>query len=164
MKRFLKINDNDKEFVKMTNQTNKGFVLVILSDKLIKEYVELINSCEKNHDEIYLVWQMKFKKGNYILYRNCKFSQPIDNVFVQPVWFKKPQTVFGKKFNVTCSGVSYYSKDNLYINDPVINPDRSRRYRYPKPKTETNGQKYNNIFLLERLLKLGEINKTSIDE
>ena len=141
MKRFLKIYRKDKEDIKMINQSEKGFELVILSDKLIKEFTEMINICRINGDQIYIVWQMKFKRENFILYRNCIFSDPIDNF--NP--FTKPQKLFGKKFKVTCSGTMFYSESKLFKNQIV---------------KKTN-LKYKDATLLERMLKIGELNLKS---
>ena len=47
MKRFIKFYHKDKENIKMINQAEKGFELVILSDALLKSLLETINDCEE---------------------------------------------------------------------------------------------------------------------
>lgn len=142
MKRFIKIYNKDKVKIKMLNQTEKGFELVILDENLLKEYLEFINNCESNGDEIYLVWQMKWKDENHTVYKNCKFSDPMENLFktAKERYYKnsipKP---FGKKLKVTCDSSILYSNATL-----------------PKNKVFA---KYKDGKLLERLLKIGELEK-----
>lgn len=147
MKRFIKFYNTDKENFKMNKQTEKGFELIILSDKKLKEFIELIHMYEEQGDEVYIMWQMKFKPGNYALYKNCKFSDPMDNMFAEPEYIflgkkKSEPKLIGKKFKVSCSGVNYYSssiKNNIYSRDPMSN-------------------KYKDYQLLDRMLKIGELN------
>lgn len=165
MKRFLTFDAKEKKFIKMANQSEKGFNLIALTDVLIKKIIETKNTCEENGDELYIVWQMKFKTKNYILYRSCKISDPIDDTYKQPVSFCKTEMVIGKKFKVTCSGSSYYSKDETYVDVPVLNPAQSRYSRYyNKPSKNLDGKKYNDIFLLDRMLKLGQLSLKSEEQ
>jgi len=140
MKRFLKVYNEDrngygKPSIKMINQSIKGFELVILSNDVLSE----INSYDKN-DDIYIIWQMKFKPYNYTLYRNCKFSEPVNNFHP-----KSPTKVFGKKIKVTCGDTSFYSNSLLYKNQNV----------------KSTNEKYKDGKLLERMLKIGELNLRS---
>lgn len=144
MKRFLKLYQKDKEYIKMINQSDTGFELVVLSNKFIDEFIEMINSCNENGDEIHIVWQMKFKKQNFVLYKNCVFSEPIDNF--NP--FTKSPTPYGKKFKVTCSSTAFYSEDKKFKNQKVI-------------KTTS---KYKDATLLQRMLKIGELNLISDED
>lgn len=175
MKRFLTFNTAEKKVIKMTNQSDKGFDLIALTNELIKKIIETKNLCEANGDELYIVWQMKFKTKNYILYRNCKLSDPIDNSYKQPAsdgWnrsnrlFTESETVRGKKFTVNCKGSSFYSRDEAFINAPVLNPNQTRYSRYynKQKNTNLNEKKYNDIFLLDRMLKLGQLSLKSEPE
>lgn len=150
MKRFLKFYARDKQNVKMINQSEKGFELIILSDKLINEFMETVHTCEENKDDIAIVWQMKFKRENYILYKNCIISPPMENFnpFARGADKEKP---YGKKFKVTCSGTSYYTELKPKM---VFNP-YSRRSATPQ------NVKFNDIIQLERMLKIGELNLKS---
>jgi len=168
MKRFLTFNTKEKKFIKMAKQSDKGFYLVALTDNLIKKLMETKRICEENNDELYIVWQMKFKPQNYILYRTCKLSDPVDDIYKQPVsvgYQMKTEIVQGKKFKVTCSGSSFYSKDESFVNVPVLNPTQSRYSKYYRKPSNTNadGKKYNDIFLLDRMLKLGQLSLKSED-
>ena len=113
MKRFLKFYQKDKLNIKMINQSEKGFELVVLYDSVMKELLEKINSCEEAKDEFYIVWQMKHKPQNFQLYKNCVFSAPIDNYF--------KDKLFGQKLKVTCDGVGFYSESRLYKDREVKN-------------------------------------------
>jgi hypothetical protein len=113
MKRYLKFYDKDKQFVKMSNQSEKGFDLIILSDDILKQIIETINNCEENGDTLNVVWQMKFKLKNLVLYKDCTFSAPIDNIY------KKRGDItpksYGKKIKVKCTKMfKKYFKVNLF--------------------------------------------------
>ena len=47
MKKFLKFYSKDKKFIKMVNQKSTGFELVILSDELLNDILNFINSSVK---------------------------------------------------------------------------------------------------------------------
>lgn len=155
MKRFLKFYQADKENIKMINQTNTGFELVVLSDTMLKELLEVINTCEEQNDELAIVWQMKFKKDNYILYKNCTFSAPMDNFHtprkanrwgqVNGVGVTESPKMLGKKLKVTCSGTTFYSDSAIYKNQGIKNTK----------------DKYKDATLLNRMLKIGELNLIS---
>ena len=140
MKQFLRINRADKKYVKMINQTETGFELVITSDSVLDNFIKKINSYKENNDDVDIVWQMKFKHDNYITYKNCVFSEPEIN------YFSKRQgidtVILGKKIKVSCSGVQYYSDSFIYKN------------RIVKKSKHT----YKDAHLLERLLKISELN------
>jgi len=142
MKRFITFNKKDKRFIKMINQTEKGFELVILSDSVIKELLETINNCEEKNDEIYIVWQMKFKQTNFILYKKCTFSSPIDNFNSSKRTMEEKTTLCGKKIKVSCSGNSFYTNSYMYKNKEV-------------KKTKVRYQDSNALI---RMLKISELN------
>ena len=107
----------------------------------------MINTCNDYGDQIYIVWQMKFKRKNFILYRNCVFTAPVDNF--NP-FAKTPQekiTPYGKRFKVTCSGTQFYSEDKQI-----------------KKSVRKTTSKYKDATLLERMLKIGELNLKSEDD
>ena len=140
MKRFLKFYQKDKQYIKMINATEKSFELIIInSDKIFKELLEVINTCEEKGDEISIVWQMKHKPFNFIVYKNCIFSAPMDN------FLPSSTDTYGKKIKVTCSGTSFYSDSYLYKNQ----------------KIKKSNDKYKDAFLLTRMLKLSELNVKS---
>ena len=136
MKRFLKFYQADKQFVKMINSTEKGFELVINSDSYLKKLLQEINDCEKQNDGINVVWQMKFKKENFILYKNCIFSEPMDNSYI-----KMGQLQKSKKLKVTCSEISFYSESAMY---------KDRQVKKAK-------EKYKDAMLLNRMLKIDQL-------
>jgi hypothetical protein len=137
MKRFINFYQKDRQFIKMINQSNKGFELIFIDNKTFKNFLELINKYENNNDEIYIIWQMKFKLKNYILYNKCTFSEPIDNYF--------KDKLCGKKIEVKCSESSINTDSDIYKN--TINR-----------KTK---EKYNDAILLHRMLKINQLNLKS---
>jgi hypothetical protein len=143
MKRFLRIYSKDKDNIKMINQSDKGFELIILSNSVLNDLINTINSYKVTNDEIYIAWQMKFKPNNYILYKNCKFSEPIDNF--RP---KEPKKLFGKKIKVVCEGTTFYTNSFMYKNKTV----------------QHTTEKYKDGKLLERMLKIGELNLISVEK
>ena len=151
MKRFIKFYHKDKDKIKMINQSDKGFELAILSESLLKSLLETINDCEERGDEVDIVWQMKHKALNYIVYKKCTFSAPMDNVIPEKVIHSfntfnlKNSTIIGKKIKVTCSDTTYYSDSFLFKNRTI-------------KKTKN---KYKDGMLLERMLKIGELNYIS---
>jgi hypothetical protein len=138
MKKFIEIPKKDKEHFKMINQSEKGFDLVVTSDKALANLQRLINTSKNQKYEVYIVWQMKFKLENHIVYKDCIFSEPVDNYFVNS---RKITVRLGKKISVKCSGKSYYSSSFLYKNRKV---------------NKTN-HIYKDSTLLERMLKIGEL-------
>ena len=150
MKRFLTFYQKDKQNIKMINQTDKGFELVFTSDDLLKNFLEKINTSEEQKDNISIVWQMKFKKQNFIVYKNCVFSAPMDNyrpVFNYYTNTKIETVLSGKKIKVVCSGTSYYSDSFLY-KDRMVKKTKS---------------KYKDASLLTRMIKISELNFKSQD-
>ena len=139
MKRFLRIYCKDRENIKMINQSDKGFELIVLSKNVLNDLINTINSC----DEICIAWQMKFKPSNYILYKNCKFSEPVDNFHP-----KEPKKVFGKRIRVICEGTTFYTDSFMYKNKTV----------------QHTTEKYKDGKLLERMLKIGELNLISVEK
>ena len=150
MKRFLRFYAKDKTNVKMINQSEKGFELVILSDELLNDILETINSCEEQSIELCVLWQMKFKYENFIVYKECIFSAPMDNIYnahPQQTRFSLPRKIveinesYGKKIKVTCSGKNYYTNSLMYKNQNV----------------KLSNDKFKDGKLLTRLLKLSEL-------
>ena len=89
MKNFLIFFNNDKDNVKMINRTDKNFELIIDDNIVLKQVIEKINN---KTGKIDVVWQMKHKLSNIMLFKNCIFSEPIDNSFNGKI---------GKKIKVT---------------------------------------------------------------
>ena len=138
MKKFIEIPKREKIHFKMINQSEKGFELVITSDNALSNLQRLIKSSHEQKDNVYIVWQMKFKPDNYIVYKDCVFSEPVDNYFTNA---KKVKVILGKKISVKCSGKTYYSNSYMYKNRRV---------------NKTNDI-YKDSILLERMLKIGEL-------
>lgn len=163
MKRYIVISNKDKNVVKMINQTEKGFDLVIISDEFLSKIMNLINTYKDRNDEINIYWQMKFKENNYILYKNCTFSEPMEN-YKKPIIKKsyfnwggydwspenddnKPK-LCGKKINVKCSGVDFFSESN--------------NYRLGKgQKVPMSKRTFNDAFILNRTMKISQLNLKS---
>jgi hypothetical protein len=149
MKKFLKIYNKDRNIFKMINPSEKGFELIILNDALFKEYLSILNF--HGDKGVNVLWQMKFKEHSYALYKNCKFSDPMDNFYAEPTnrFFGLQYNIksgtdlkpFGKKFKVTCDCVEYYSNS------------------VRKPAVAKN--KFKDFLLLERMLKIDELNSKS---
>jgi hypothetical protein len=151
MKRFIKFYQKDKNIVKMINQSEKGFELIILSDEFLKKLLESINEC-REEDTIDIIWQMKYKLENFIHYRNCTFSEPIDNLAPKTNNFfllrqkgfspMNEDKLMGKRIKVSCNNVSFYTSSEHFKNKPI--------------KKTLNI--YKDSILLKRMLKIGEIN------
>ena len=145
MKKFLRFNNKEKKFIKMINQSGRGFELIILSESYIQDLLQCIHDCEEKGDSIYIVWQMKFKAGNYILYKNCTFSTPQDNFY--SMYGGEPK-LFGKKIKVKCSDTNFYTDSFLYKNQ----------------KVKKSRSKYSDGMLLNRMLKISELNIKSEED
>jgi len=139
MEKFIKFSSQDRNVIKMINQSENGFELIILSDSLLHNLLEFIYT----YNKIHIVWQMKFKSENHILYKNCTFSDPQDNLYSK---CGGPVKVYGKKIKVFCSGINFYSNSMLYKNQKV----KKANHRYKDSQ------------LLERMLKISELNKKTI--
>jgi hypothetical protein len=138
MKKFLIFYKKDKNNVKMINRADKSFELVITDDIILNQILEKIEDCEKNKYRLDIVWQMKHKSNNIMLYKNCKFSTPIDNFFGK---FGEQPKLCGKKIKIVCDSIQYFSDSTLYINQNI-------------PKSNA---KYKNSLQLIRMLKLYEL-------
>lgn len=153
MKRFIKFYQRDKQNVKMTNQSESGFDLIILNNEVLKSTLDFIKNCQEKSDEVYIVWQMKFKKSNFVLYKECTFSEPVINYFAprKPVFNRFlplnpyeeqqiPAEPCGQKIRVSCKSTAYYSDSTVYKNRKVTK------------------DKYKDAQLLDRMLKISELN------
>lgn len=138
MTKLIKIFKVDKENIKMINQKETGFSLVIHGDGKLRQILEEINSYEENGDDISIVWQMKHKHDSFTVYRKCKFSAPTDNFFAKP--FDRKPKPFGKRIDVECGGSTIYTNGH--------------------PST-IHGAKPKSGKLLERMLKIDELGKVN---
>ena len=120
----------------MINRTDESFELVITDDIVLKQIIEKINN---KTGKIDVVWQMKHKSNNIMLFKNCIFSEPIDNFW--------NEIKFGKKIKVTFDSIKYYSDSPLYIDKNI-------------PKSDS---KYKNSLQLMRLIKLYNIKLSKND-
>lgn len=148
MRRFIKFYQKDKPYFKMINQSEKGFELIILSNTKVKEMLELLHTCEERGDDISIVWQMKFKQDNFVMYKNCVFSAPMDNV--NP--FAKSEEDNGKRFKVTCEDTTYYTDVDQFKNRNVNRINKSME------------KKYKDATLMLRMLKISELNFRCLEE
>lgn len=137
MKKFITINQKDKDCFKMINQSESGFDLIIITEKKLTEFLNIINS--SSCDDVYINWQQKFKSQNYTLYKKCTFSEPVDNLFKEIGGDKMIKC--GKKIKVHCSSISYYTSNKSFMNK----------------KVRFSTHSYKDSMLLERILKIGEL-------
>ena len=153
MLKFIKFYNKDKVNVKMINQSDKGFELVILDDNLLNEVLKTINSC-KEQDELCVFWQIKFNCENFIVYKNCTFSTPMDNIYTayqQQTRFSLPRKneqinqSYGKKIKVTCSGKDFYTNSIFFKNKNV----------------KLSNEKFKDGKCLSRIIKLSELDSKS---
>jgi len=144
MKRFITINQKDKDFFKMINQSEHGFDLIITADSKMKSLLDIINF-NNQEDEIYISWQQKFKNENFTLYKKCIFSNPEDNYFKEQGFFSI-QKKCGTKIHVSCSGISYFTSNKMFINKNV----KYSTYSFKDSKS------------LIRMLKIGELNSIEL--
>jgi hypothetical protein len=158
MKKIVKFEDKDKQYVKMINQKDSGFELVFLSDIVLNHLLKEIKNYDASGYETCIIWQMKFKEDNYIVYNNCKFSEPEDNYFTKfnnwwGGYIDKTPKLCGKKIKVTCKNSTYYTSSPLYRDKPII----------PNPFMKCS-RKYKDRKLLERSMKLNDINIKSKED
>jgi len=136
-KRFIKIFRKEKEVYKMINQTEKGFVLIIIDNQVFQQFMRLLNSFA-TEDEIFVAWQWKHKHDSYTLYRKCEFGDPIQNYNT-----KKGSTesfLQGMRFNVSCKDTQYFSYTKENRNVPF-----------------KKDHKFKSGLLLDRMLKIAEL-------
>mgnify|MGYP001768424291 CR=1 FL=1 len=143
-KRFLRFYKKDKGFIKMINQSEKGFDLIITNDNVFNDILNTIKNCKENNIRIDIVWQMKWKLDNFVLYKNCIFSEPEINYFIIKKRYMgdsaSPQPC-GKKIRIICDSVSHYSDSEEYKHKQIKNKK----------------EKYKDGLILNRMLKINEL-------
>lgn len=126
MKRYIIIENKEKEFVKMINHKDTSFELVFLSDEFLTKTLEFINSTEESGDDICIAWQTKFNKQNFVEYTNCTFSTPINYIFEKVTkhsyrWSIPDKTpIKCKKIIVKCSNSTLYTNDEKIKNKSIV--------------------------------------------
>ena len=139
MKKFIRVFAKDKQTIKMINQTNAGFDLIILDLKDFEIFKKRLESYT-DEDQISIVWQMKHKRDTFTMYVDCSFGVAEDNMNST----LKVPAIQGKRLHVTCKAVQYYS-------------ERQENYKVPFTK-----EKYKSKKLLDRMLKIAELNTLDI--
>lgn len=157
--KFLKFNEEDKRFVKMINSKHYSFELII-SEEILHDILEQIEQYKNKNEDINIAWQMKFKNQNFIHYKNCIFSEPIDFEIPKNTYFKQNNRLVNsnnlknlkfKKIKVSFSSMDYYSNSIKYKNKIVGNITM-------RLKQSKNLSRYKDGILLERVMKISNLN------
>lgn len=157
--KFLKFNKEDKKFVKMINSKHYSFELVI-SEERLHDILEQIEQYKNKNEDINIAWQMKFKNENFIHYKNCIFSDPIEFEIPKNTYFKQNNRLVNsnnlknlkfKKIKVSFSSMDYYSNSIKYKNKVAGNI--IMRLKEPR-----NQIRYKDGVLLERVMKISNLN------
>lgn len=147
MRRYIKLEKKDKEFVKMINHKETNFELVFLSDEMLAQTLQFINNAEG--ENICIAWQTKFNLQNFVVYNDCKFSTPMNYSFDKYLggWRSERKQITCQKVKVTCSNLTYFTFNEEYKNKPIIF----------NPWAKCN-RKFKDGKILGRRLKINEIN------
>lgn len=137
-KRFIKLFRSEKENYKMINQSENGFVLIIVDIAAFNEFMGKLNSFSSD-DQIFLAWQWKHKTDSCTLYRECVFSAPEVNYNVKR-GTTDDKFAQGMRFNVTCKDAQYFS----YTKENKAVPFK-KEFRFKSG------------LLLDRMLKISEL-------
>lgn len=157
--KFLKFNEEDKRFVKMINSKHYSFELII-SEEILHDILEQIEQYKNKNEDINISWQMKFKNENFIHYKNCIFSEPIDFEIPKNTYFKQNNRLVNsnnlknlkfKKIKVSFSSMDYYTNSIKYKNKIVGNITM-------RLKQSKNLSRYKDGILLERVMKISNLN------
>jgi len=134
MRYFLRILKEQKVDIKMNNQTDSGFDLIILTDKAYNQVMNKLNYLYKREIGVNIAWEFKARRNCFKVYNDSEIKEIKDNV--------NPFTnrIEGKIITFTCGDVDYYS-------------DETQGNLVPK----TN-KKYKDTNILLRALKLSNIN------
>ncbi len=131
-KYFLNILREQKGSIKMNNQTDDSFDLILLTSKSYNQVMNKLNFLMKREITTNIAWEFKSRKNHFKLYRDISITKIKDNF--NP--FKN--RVEGKVVSCSCNDVSYYGIDV----DKLV------------PKTN---KKYKDSKLLFRAMKLSNL-------
>lgn len=126
MKYFLKVLREDKKHIKMNNQTDKGFDLIFLDDKVFNRSVNKLNYCYKRNIDVYISWEFKGQRNTFKVYKNVKIKEIKDNF--NP--FKNK--IQGKVITFTCEDIEYYTPREGLVGEKVgvIGFKSMHRFKY----------------------------------
>jgi len=136
MRYFLKILKEQKVDIKMNNQTDNGFDLIIIADKAYNQVINKLNYLYKKDIGVNVAWEFKVQRNCFKVYKDAKIKEIKKNI--NPFTNK----VQGMVITFSCNGVDYYTENKLDIGRIV-------------PKTSI---KYKDTNILLRALKLSNIN------
>jgi len=136
MRYFLKILREQKVDIKMNNQTDSGFDLILLTDKAYNQVINKLNYLYKRDIGVNVAWEFKARRNCFKVYRDSEIKEIKENL--NP-FTNKTQ---GMVITFSCDGVDYYTEDKSQIGNVV-------------PKTSI---KYKDTNILLRALKLSNIN------
>lgn len=128
---FIQVTRNQKSFVRMNNQSEKGFDLIILKSDVFNQIISELNSDEK----INLAWELKNERG-YKVYYNINLTGVKDNI--NPFNGGK---IDGKVLSFTCVSTESFSRVKTDIGKGI--------YKSTK--------KWKDYTMLERALKLSNL-------
>ena len=117
MKYFLKILREQKFDVKMNNQTDKGFDLIILTDEPYNRIMNKLNYCYKRGVEVNIAWEFKNKRNYFKLYKDVKMLSIDEN------FNPRRNKVEGMVIRFSCDNVEYFSPSDVFVgrNVPLTN-------------------------------------------
>jgi len=136
MRYFLKILKDQKVDIKMNNQTDSGFDLILLTDKTYNQIINKLNYCYKKDIGVNIAWEFKVQRNCFKVYKDVEIKEVKENI--NP--FKNKAQ--GMIITFSCEGVDYYSEKEFDIGRIA-------------PKTSI---KYKDSNILLRALKLSNIN------
>lgn len=135
MRYFLKILREQKVDIKMNNQTDNGFDLILLTDKAYNQVINKLNYLYKRDVGVNIAWEFKSRRNCFKVYKDAEIKEVKENL--NPFTNK----IQGFVITFSCSDVDYYSSG---LEKGTIVPKTNKKYK------DTN--------VLLRALKLSNIN------
>lgn len=138
MRYFLRILKEQKVDIKMNNQTDRGFDLIILTDKTYNQVINKLNYLHNRKIRVNIAWEFKAQRNCFKVYSDVEIKEIKDNL--------NPFTnrIEGKIITFTCDDVDYYTNGNHMCDIGSIVPKTNKKYK------DTN--------ILLRALKISNIN------
>lgn len=133
MSAFIQISSSHKSFVKMNNQSEAGFELIILNEDFLNDVINDLNRLSKD-GSIHIAWELKNARG-YKVYKDVKLLEIKQNL--NPF----THSYDGKVLVFSCADTESFSK---------IKPDIGKQV-YKSTK------RWKDYTLLERALKLSNL-------
>lgn len=78
MSAFIQISSSQKGFVKMNNQSENGFHLIIMNESFFNDIQNDLNRLY-NLGDVHLAWELKNQRG-YKVYKNVKLLEIKENL------------------------------------------------------------------------------------